>query len=217
MSKVIALAGLFLLYPATTYAQSGFSYRFDTNGRTTKILDKSEVFSWQGRELTFEQEWRKNKILLSGFRLGLRKEGRLKEIYDGAYFVFGTFRRLNPGGNDWVFYTELDVIYGLPGVRFNRIWEERDSSGIVKYTRFNLIKNANIPEDKLKANFRRMLVFYPSVSLALRRKLGFFHLDGVLEWRLMRFQTINSDFTNVVVKSEIMPMPSLGVRAGIKF
>src|SRR3989338_5305932 len=208
MKKIILLGVIMLLfYPAISRSQSRVNFRLDTSGRTISAFDKEESFSWQAWQVDFEQEWAKNKLFLSGFDIGFRKEGKVF-LYDGTYLVFGTFRRLNSG--NLAFYANADVLYGFPGLRFNRAWEKRSGIELVSYTKLYFVRNAGIPGMIVgKAG-----VVYPELSVTLRRKLGRFNIDGIAGVRLMKFGIIESDFNNSLTDTKLVPIPTLGLRAG---
>lgn len=201
---------LIIIFPNTSRADTRINFRLDMNGRRIDVYGLKEPFLWYGVQADIEQEWKTNKVLISGFNFGLRKEGD-RYTYDGSYAVLGVFKRFGRG--NWNFNPSVEVLYGFPGITFDRTWEDRQGSKLKGYTRLYLARNIDIPEIKVKNSG----VLYPQVSLVIRRKLGHFNVDSVIGARLMRFGMVQSDFIHSKSEERIVPVPSFAIRTGFKF
>ncbi len=199
---ILLAAALFILAPRLSYAQVRVNVRFDVSRST--INSTGTLFTWDGKEIEIEKEFKKNRLFLSGFAVGIRKEGRV--LIEGNYFYARTYRKYTFG--KWEFDPSLSVIYGDPGLRF-----ESTEFNNGAYTHVNLVRNTEVPYYHVE----RAAVLYPEVSVALRKKLKRFNIEPVAGIRIMRYGILKSDYHTGEYKEKIVLSPSMGLRLGFKF
>lgn len=203
MRKAILLAAtLLILIPSPSYPQVRINARFDVS--RSVINGKEMMFTWDGKEIEIEKEFKRNRLLLSGFAIGIRKEGRI--LIDGNYLYARTYRKYNIG--KWELAPSLSVIYGDPGLRF-----ESTEFNNGAYVHVNLVRNIGIPNYGVE----RAAVLYPEISVALRRKLKRFNIEPVAGVRIMHYGILRSDYHDGTYKEKIILSPSVGLRLGLKF
>jgi len=216
--KKAILISLILLFPGIALAQTQerksetrLNLAVDFNHKTLGVYGREATFTWEGIEVTLEHGFRKDKLLISGFVLGFRREGEIR--YDGTYFMAGVFKRFDLKDNKLILYPEIRVLYGVPGTHFNRTWVESTGLETVRYAKLYPVRNADVPFIYVK----RFGWYYPEILLTMRTNMWRFNFDVVAGARIMRFGAVESDFQEVNSKILTTIVPIIKIRTGIRF
>ncbi len=205
MKKFFLLTIAFVFVPCISHAQVRINIKFDIS--RSSVADSGKSFTWNAKEVEFEKEFRKNRLVVfSGFAIGVRKEG--PNIIEGDYLYLRTYRKFVLGKSKWELDPSFGLIYGLPGLRFEST-EFKNGA----YTHVNLVRNIEIPY----YHVGKAAVLYPELSVALRRKFKRLNFEPVVGVRIMRYGILKSDYRNGEYKEKITLSPSAGLRIGFRF
>lgn len=171
---------------------------------------KGEHYSFNHLGLDLEKNWDRNKIGLSGWSLGYRKE-ELNKKHFGHFVNFGVFRRFDVWSG---FYVKpgLKLEWGLPSDRLDHTMFREDGS----YTYVYLLRNSNLPRE-----INRGFFFWPVVDIKVGRTVSKFVFEaglrgGYSEVVVEKYRFPKEDFQFEIDKNRVV-IPSAVVTVGIKF
>lgn len=209
MVKIIFLA-LILFLPGMTEAQTRVSINADYAALPAYWgYYHPQKARWSFVSLDAEHEFKKDKFWISGFRLGLRKEG--KDIYNGTYITAGLFHELDV--RDISLIISGGLIYGLPGIQFDRTRLVYANGDVVGYENISMKRNIKV----LGTYIDEAGVIQPVMDLKARRYINNFFVEYRGSIRFAKFSETSSDFNNFSYRESITPMPSFGVGLGFSF
>ncbi len=212
MKKLVMMLAVLIVAGKTASADQRLLFRIDYSIKTIDAYGHEVQFSWRGLQGEYEKEWKTNKIFVSGFSIGVRSEGSIP--YEGTYLTAGTFKRIPVG--KFFFYPGVTMLYGVPGIGFDRTWETRDGDVQQSYAHLYPIRNIDIPSVG-RMDLRKFGWLYPELTLAVRKDWKCFTVDGVAGVRIMPFGEVESDFSSAQTQSKLEFVPTMGLRVGIKF
>ena len=200
---ILMIVVLFIITPNISYAQIRINAKLDIS--SSEINNTGIKFAWDGKEIEIEKEFEENRLFISGFAIGARKEGH--KLVEGSYLYARVYRKHAIIGN-LELNPSIGIVYGHPGLRFERTEFDEEN-----YTHVNLVRNIDIPF----YNIKKTAVLYPEISLALRKQLKRFNIEPVVSVKIMRYGILKSNYYTGEYKEKIILSPSLGMRVGFKF
>jgi len=231
MTKTAAvLAALIMLIPKHAYSDGRISGRIDFNHTTVEGAFNNVGLGWQGFEVELDNEFKTNKVVLSGFSIGVRREliygfsglGTTKGVHrwdEGTYLLLRLYRTFEMDGG-WSIGPSFAILYGVPGTTLDRTrGEPRGESGF-DYTHIFPVRNTDVPKVLAEAAdlVTDSALFYPEASVSLRRRLA---RGGIMvEWlagvRVMRFGIVDSNNQGDFYNQKRVFIPTIGMRAGFR-
>jgi len=209
MKKIIFVIAIFLL-ASKCEAQTRLLGKIDA----TKGSVAEQEFKWYAVEAEVEKSFKKNKILLSGFAIGLRREATQTKRWDeGVYFTFRTFRKQS-------FFKKypievipsLTILWGSPGETLNRTSQERYGE-FISYVNVFPLRNAEVP----KFDIENAGLIYPELSVAVRKEfLKILSIEPVVGIRVIRFGIVEFDGLRAHYRTDMAVLPSVGLKVGLK-
>jgi hypothetical protein len=189
-------------------------------------------FTWQGLEVELDKSFAGNKVVLSGFSFGVRRElfdaftsfGQTRGVHrwdEGTYLTLRLYRHFDASPDrSWSIGPSFAILYGIPGTTLDRTAGQRHDNGTYDYTHVFPMRNADVPQliaEKADVGTDSAL-FYPELSLSIRKT---FAKGGIsLEWlggvRIIRFGIVDSSSQGDLFDDRRMFIPSVGMRVGFK-
>ena len=208
MKKMIFVA-LMTLMASKAEAQTRLLGKVDL----TKGSVAEQEFEWYAVEAEVEKSFKKNKLLLSGFGIGLRRESQTKRWDEGVYLTFRTFRKQRFFKKHPIeVIPSVTVLWGSPGSTLNRTSQERYEE-FIPYVNVFPLRNAGVPEFDVK----EAGLIYPELSIAVRKEfLKIFSIEPVVGVRVIRFGVIEYDGAKSRYRKDTGFLPTLGLRVGIR-
>src|SRR6476620_3238060 len=232
MSKFAAvLTALMFLVPRHAYADGRITGRVDFNRTTVEGAIKEVGLDWQGFDIELDNEFKANKIILSGFSIGIRRElfygfsglGMTKGIHrwdEGTYLMFRLYRAFAIDGNQWSIGPSFAILYGIPGTTLDRTVGATGGESGLDYAHIFPVRNTTVPNTLAQAAdlVSDSAMVYPEVSVSLRRRFagGAFMIEWLAGVRVMRFGIVESNGEGDFFNQERMIIPSVGLRAGFR-
>lgn len=207
--KTIFVLFSILLSASYAQAQTRLLAKVDTN----KGSVADQEFEWRAVEAEVEKSFRKNKLLLSGFAIGLRKETQTERWDEGVYFTFRTFRKHRVFKKHPIeVVPSVTVLWGSPGSTLNRTSQERYEE-FIPYVNVFPLRNAEVP----KFDIENAGLIYPEISVAVRKEfLKIFSIEPVVGVRIIRFGVVEYNGIESHYHEETGFLPTLGFRVGIR-
>src|SRR5262245_45663740 len=229
--RAAVIATLLLLIPRYAYSDGRINGRMDFSHTSVEGAYNDVGLGWQGLEVELENEFKTNKVVLSGFSFGLRRElfhgftgfGTVSGVHrwdEGTYLMFRVYRLFAVGGNSWSIGPSFAIFYGIPGTTLDRTSGEGRGDGGHDYTHIFPIRNTDVPQVLAETAdlVRDSALFYPEASVSLRRRIAGGGI--VLEWlagvRVMRFGIVDSNSQGDLFSEKRMLIPSVGLRVGFR-
>jgi hypothetical protein len=225
------LTALMFLIPRHAYSEGRITGRVDFNRTTVEGGIKDVGLDWQGFDIELDNEFKTNKIVLSGFAIGVRRElfygfsglGMTKGIHrwdEGTYLMFRLYRAFAIDGNRWSMGPSFAILYGIPGTTLDRtVGETRSESGL-DYAHIFPVRNTTVPNTLARAAdlVSDSAMVYPEASVSLRRRFagGAFMIEWLAGVRVMRFGIVESNGDGDFFNQKRMLIPSVGLRAGFR-
>jgi len=188
----------------------------DTNSAKIQTTTKEQKFEWGALEINFIFEREGQKTLVSGWSLGVRKQslrtGREVYITGGVFKDFKDFVAI--GSAKWDFRIWGQIVYGIPGARFNRTVEKYENGELVGHQKIYLENSVDVPFQRIgKAG-----VLYPVMAMSLERSFGHINVEPIVGLRFMNFGFVESEHGQLIANEDgTVIVPSYGVRMGWKF
>jgi hypothetical protein len=232
MSKhAVVLATLIMLIPRHAYSDGRISGRIDFNRTTVEGAFNDVGLGWQGFEVELDNEFKTNKVVLSGFSVGVRREliygfsglGTTKGVHrwdEGTYLLLRLYRSFAMDSNRWSIGPSFAILYGIPGTTLDRTRGETRAESGYDYTHVFPVRNTDVPKVLAEAAdlVADSALFYPEASVSLKRRLAKGGI--VLEWlagvRVMRFGIVDSNSQGDFYSQKRMIIPTIGLRAGFR-
>ena len=208
--KKIILAALVVLLASKAEAQTRLLGKIDA----TKSSVAEQEFEWYAVEAEVEKSFKKNKILLSGFAIGLRREATQTGSWsEGVYLTFRTFRKQSFFKKHPIeVIPSLTVLWGSPGSTLNRASQEKYGE-FVPYVNVFPLRNAEVP----KFDIENAGLIYPEISVAVRKNfLKIFSIEPVVGIRVIRFGIVEFDGLRAHYRTDMAVLPSVGLKVGLK-
>lgn len=205
--KTIFLLFSIILSASYIQAQTLVLVKVDANQATVA----GQELKWDALEVEVEKSFKKNKIFLSGFAVGLRKES--EGWNEGIYLTFRTFRKQ-------IFFKRhplevipsVTVLWGSPGTTYNRTSQERFDE-FIPYINVFPLRNVDLP----KFSIDNAGLIYPELSVAVRKSfLRILSLEPVVGVRLIRFGVVEYDGHQSVYDERTAILPTVGLRIGLR-
>ena len=231
MRQAITIATLICLVPVGAQAEGRINVRFDFNKVHVEGGRDSIGLDWQGIEVEFDNQFAKNKVVLSGVSIGVRRElfyaftgfGGQKDVDrwdEGTYLVGRLYRSFDlTDRKSWSIIPALTLVWGIPGTTLDRTVVSGFGKGS-EYTHVFPVRNASVPgfvadQAELASN---SAVFYPEASVALRRAFakGGITFDWIGGVRMIRFGIVDSGSSAAVFREKKEFIPSIGLRVGFR-
>lgn len=210
MMKTIFLLFSILLSASYAQAQTRVLAKVDATKGSVSGLE----LNWFGAEAEVEKSFKKKKLFLSGFAIGLRREAVPSGRWDeGVYFTFRTFRKQRFFKKHPVeLIPSVAVLYGSPGMTLNRTTQATFGE-FVPYTSVFPLRNADLPEFDIKKGG----LIYPELSVAVRKEfLKILSIEPVIGVRVIRFGVVQYDGVNSNYREDMALLPTLGLRVGLR-
>ena len=204
-TKVVLSVLCIILAASRVQAQTRVSAKVDATD--SSVADQE--LNWRGIEFEAEHGFKRNKLLLSGFAAGIRKESERWD--EGVYLSFRTFRREELSGFQII--PSITVLWGSPGLTLNRATQERYGE-FVPYKRIFPLRNAEVPGFDIE----NAGLIYPELSVAVRKTFfkNLVSIEPVLGVRVIKFGIAEYDGVNSGYRKDTAFLPSLGLRVGLK-
>ena len=231
-ARIAALAVLLCVLPRPALADGRINFRIDFSRTSVEGAYNNVGLDWQGLEVEFEKEFKTNKVVLSGFSLGLRRElfygftgfGTDKNVRrwdEGTYLMLRLFRTFDVSGNkSWSIGPSFSILYGIPGTTLDRTSAATYDAAGNDYTHVFPIRNSDLPKSVTQ---KAELVddaglLYPEASLVIRKRFakGGLVLDWIGGARIIRFGVVDSNSQGDVFTDRRVFIPSVGMRVGFR-
>lgn len=203
---------LFSILLPVSYAQAQTRVLAKVDSTKGSVADQE--FEWYAVEAEVEKSFKKNKLLLSGFAIGLRRETQTKRWDEGTYFTFRTFRTQRIFKKHPIeVIPSVTVLWGSPGVTLNRTAQERYDE-FIPYVSVFPLRNAGVPQfDVTNAG-----LIYPEISLAVRKTFlkNIISVEPVVGVRIIRFGVVEYNGIESHYHEETGFLPTLGFRVGLR-
>ncbi|HEY7169343.1 MAG TPA: hypothetical protein VH417_00780 [Vicinamibacterales bacterium] len=227
----LAIATLLVLVPRPAYPDGRINGRMDFSRTSVEGAYNDVGLGWQGLEVELENEFKTNKVVLSGFSFGIRRElfrgfsgfGTARDVHrwdEGTYFMFRMYRHFAVGGNSWSIGPSFAIFYGIPGTTLDRTIGATHGDAGYDYTHIFPIRNTELP--KLVAETADVVndsaLFYPEAAVSLRRRIagGGIVLEWVAGVRVIRFGIVDSNSQGDLFSEKRLFIPSIGLRVGFR-
>lgn len=227
----VVLATLMILIPHDAYSDGRINVRVDFNRTTIDGAYNDVGLGWQGFEVELDNEFKTNKVVLSGFSFGIRRElfdgfsgsGTTSGVHrwdEGTYLMFRMYRNFDLSGRKWSIGPSFAILYGIPGTTLDRTIGQTRGDGAYDYTHIFPIRNTDLPKPLVaKADLvTDSALFYPEASFSIRRRLAGGGI--VFEWlagvRVIRFGIVDSNSQGDLFSEKRLLIPSIGMRVGFR-
>jgi hypothetical protein len=233
IARAAAIAAMLCCLPRFADAQGRINFRIDFNHTNIEGAYNDVGVGWQGLEVEFEKEFTPDKVVLSGFSFGIRRElfygftgfGTTSNVHrwdEGTYLMFRLFRAFDfSSERSWSIGPSLAILYGIPGTTLDRTTGGNVADGTSDYTHVFPMRNSDVP--KLVAQKAALVsdssgLLYPELSMLIRRRLakGGIVLDWLIGVRVIRFGIVDSNTNGDVFSDKRMFIPSVGMRVGFR-
>lgn len=231
MTHTVLFAMLIVLVPHSAYSDGRISGRVDFSRTTVEGPYNHVALGWQGFEVEIDNEFKSNKVVLSGFSVGVRRElffgfsgfGTTRGVHrwdEGTYLMFRMYRNFDVAAKTWSIGPSFALLYGIPGTVLDRTTGATRGAAEHEYTHIFPVRNADVPT--LLADYadlvRDSALFYPEASLSIKRR---FAGGGIVfEWlagaRVIRFGIVDSNSQGDLFSVKRLFIPSVGLRAGFR-
>lgn len=199
-----------MVIPVIVQAQTRISASVDQAYAFVSVGDFNPHFRWYAFSLEAEHEFKKDKLGISGFALGVRKEG--KDIYDGTYITGRLFHAFDT--QRFSLIVSGGFVYGLAGTQFDRTKLIYKDGQVAGYKNISMIRNIHVPTG---AKIDKTGILQPVIDARIRKYMGRFFIEGRSGIRLARFSLTESDFKNGKYREQLTPMPSFSIGVGFSF
>jgi hypothetical protein len=225
------LAVLLILIPQYAYSDGRINARLDFNSAAVGGAYNDVGLDWQGFEVEIENEFKKPKVVLSGFSFGIRRDpivgfsgfGTAQGVHrwdEGTYLMFRMSRHFDVSDGKWSIGPTFAILYGIPGTTLDRTIEGPRGEARSEYTHIFPIRNNNLPRalaDTADLGTDSALL-YPEASLSIRQKLAgggivFEFLAGV---RVIRFGIVDANSQGNLFSEKRLIIPTVGFRLGFR-
>jgi hypothetical protein len=231
IARTVAIAALICLFPRHAFPDGRVNFRIDFSNTDVQGAYNDVGLSWQGVEVELEQEFKKSKVVLSGFSLGLRRElfygftgfGTEKDVRrwdEGTYLVFRMNRTFDLSNRSWSIGPSFAILYGIPGTTLNRTTGVTNGDAGNDFTHVFPLRNSDLP--KVVAEKAELVadsgLLYPEASFVIRKR---FAKGGiVLDWlggvRIIRFGIVDSNSQGDLFTERRVFIPSVAMRVGFR-
>ena len=232
MMRAIMLAALVCVFPQFAFADGRINLRIDFTEANVRGAYNNVGVAWPGFEVELEKAFKRNKIVASGFSLGVRREafygfsafGETKGVQrwdEGTYLTLRAYRSFNlPGQKSWSISPSLAILYGIPGTTLDRTITTNRADGGLDYTHVFPMRNATVwkPLAEPADIGTSSAILYPEVSLSIKRRLvkGGINLEWVAGARMIRFGVVDSSEQGDRFDERRTFTPSFGMRLGFR-
>lgn len=199
---LLAFVLLSFFVAATVNAETRLNFKFNYNRTNISAFGFNDTFVWGSKEVELEFGLPPGKLPISGFAIGIRKSGRI--MHEGTYLSLRALRIFEVG--DWEINPSVGLIYGVPGISFDRTWESINGD----YVHVFPVRNVNAPANLVKND----AVLYPEFSVGLRRNIWKIGIEPVAGLRIMRFGAVRGGEFNRFKKWTPFS-PYVGIRVSI--
>jgi hypothetical protein len=233
IARAAALAAVLCCLPRIAYGEGRINFRIDFNHTNIEGAHNNVGVGWQGVEIEFEKEFSPDKVVLSGFSFGLRRElfygftgfGTSSNVHrwdEGTYLMLRLYKTFDfSTERAWSIGPSFAILYGIPGTTLDRTVGANVADGASDYTHVFPIRNSDLP--KIVANKAALVedssgLLYPEASMLIRRRLakGGIVLDWIVGVRVIRFGIVDSNADGDVFSDRRMFIPSVGMRVGFR-
>lgn len=212
-TKLLFLLLIFVFSHTEVLAQEDLGssyYAVNTSFYHSEGRLEGENYSFNHAGLDLERNWSKNKLWLSGWSLGYRRE-ELDKKHFGHFINFGVFRKFKIVAGIYI-KPSIKLEWGLPSDRLDHTVFHEDGS----YTYVYLLRNSDLPKGIGKGFF-----FWPVVDARVGKTLSIFVFEagvraGYPSIVKEEYITPETDFDFKIEKSAVL-IPSLVGTIGIKF
>lgn len=232
MTRLTAmLAVLIMLTPHRAYSDGRINARLDFNAATIEGVNNAVGLDWQGFEVEIENEFKKPKVILSGFSFGIRRDpifgfsgfGEAEGVHrwdEGTYLTFRMSRHFRLSDGRWSIGPTFAILYGIPGTTLDRTIEGSRSDAGSGYTHIFPIRNNNLPQ--ALANTADLTtdsaLLYPEASVSIKQRLAgggivFEFLAGV---RVIKFGIVDAKGQDSVFSEKRLIIPTIGLGMGFR-
>jgi hypothetical protein len=231
MTRLTVLTTLLVLMPHLACADGRINVRVDFNRTTVDGAYNDVGLGWQGFEVEFANEFKTNKVLLSGFSFGVRREpldgfsgpGTTSGVHrwdEGTYLTARMYRNFYLSDRKWSIGPSFAVLYGIPGTTLDRTIGDTRGDGGYGYTHVFPVRNTDLP--KVITDTADLVtdsaLFYPEASVSIGRRLAGGGI--VVEWlagvRVIRFGIVDSNSQGDRFSQKRELIPSVGLRVGFR-
>lgn len=225
------LAVLIILIPQYAYSDGRINARLDVNSTTVGGPYNDVGLDWEGFEVEVENEFKKPKVVLSGFSFGIRRDpifgfsgfGTAEGVHrwdEGTYLMFRMSRHFDVSGGRWSIGPTVAILYGIPGTTLDRTIEGPRGDARSEYTHIFPIRNNNLPQvlaDRADLSTDSALL-YPEASLSIRQKFGGggFVLEFLTGVRVIRFGIVDASSQGNLFSEKRLIIPTVGFRVGFR-
>lgn len=171
---------------------------------------EGENYSFNHLGLDLEKNWQRNKLGLSGWSFGYRKEELHRKNF-GHFVNLGVFRKFGAGAG---FYIKpgVKLEWGLPSDRLDHTVFHEDGS----YTYVYLLRNSNLPSE-----INRGFFFWPVLDVKVGRTVSVFVFEaglrgGYPEVVVEEYYISENNFRFEIDKDRVL-IPSAVATVGLKF
>lgn len=185
-------------------------YAFNFSLYHSEGVLKGENYSFNHLGLDLEKNWDGNKLGLSGWSFGYRKE-ELDKKYFGHFINFGVFSRIGVVAG---FYVKpgIKLEWGLLSDRLDHAVFHEDGS----YTYIYLLRNSSIPSE-----INRGFFLWPVLDIKVGRTVSIFVFEaglrgGYPEVVVEKYYISENDFRFEIDKNRVL-IPSAVATVGLKF
>jgi hypothetical protein len=225
------LAVLIILIPQYAYSDGRINARLDFNSTTVGGAYNDVSLDWEGFEVEVENEFKKPKVVLSGFSFGIRRDpifgfsgfGATEGVHrwdEGTYLMLRVSRHFDTSGGRWSIGPSFAILYGIPGTTLDRTIEGPRGDARSGYTHIFPIRNNNLPQVLADTAdlARDSALLYPEASLSIRQKLagGGFVLEFLAGAKVIRFGIVDGSSQGNLFSEKRLIIPTVGFRAGFR-
>lgn len=225
------LAVLIVLIPHHAHAEGRINARLDFNSTTVGGAYNDVGLDWEGFEVEIENEFKKPKVILSGFSIGIRRDpifgfsgfGSEKDVHrwdEGTYLMFRISRHFEPSGKTWSIGPTFAILYGIPGTTLDRTIEGPGGGARPEYTHIFPIRNNNLPQALAETAdlATDSALFYPEATLSIRQKLasGGIVLEFLAGAKVIKFGIVDASSQGNLSSEKRLIIPTVGFRAGFR-
>ena len=225
------LAVLIVLIPQYAYSDGRINGRLDFNSTVVGGAYNDVALDWEGFEVEIENEFKKPKVVLSGFSFGIRRDpifgfsgfGTAEGVHrwdEGTYLMFRMSRHFDLSGGRWSIGPSFAILYGIPGTTLDRTIAGPRGGARSEYTHIFPIRNNNLP--RVLADTADLAtdsaLLYPEASLSIRQKYagGGIVLEFVAGVRVIRFGIVDASSQGDLFSEKRLIIPTVGFRVGFR-
>lgn len=209
MMRITCVLAFIFIGCSNAFAQESF-YALDFSFYHSEGVLEGENYSFNHLGLDLEKNWSKNKIGLSGWSLGYRKE-EIGRKHLGHFLNLGTFRRIGIGRGFYI-KPAIKIEWGLPSDRLDHTVFHEDGS----YAYVYLMRNSNLPSE-----INRGFFFWPVLDVKVGKTYSIFVFEaglraGYPQVVVEKYHISENDFQFEINKNRVV-IPSAVVTVGLKF